>query len=113
MLPLLGARRPGLPSPVGFSGASGQPRGTLALTVSKPASRKSSSLAKKDAIIKTKIVCTLGPASGMHMTGLTNAHLSSESPDTLEKMVDEGMDVARLNFSHGTHRYPHLLSLVD
>jgi pyruvate kinase len=36
---------------------------------------------------KTKIVCTLGPAS--------------EDPKILEKMLLAGMDVARLNFSHG------------
>jgi pyruvate kinase len=34
-------------------------------------------------------VCTLGP--------------SSSSPATIEKLVGAGMDVARLNFSHGTH----------
>jgi len=37
----------------------------------------------------TKFVCTLGPAS--------------ESPDILEKMMKAGMDVARLNFSHGSY----------
>ncbi|HNP36982.1 MAG TPA: pyruvate kinase [Woeseiaceae bacterium] len=37
---------------------------------------------------RTKIVATLGPAS--------------ESPDTLRKMIDAGLDVARLNFSHGS-----------
>jgi len=38
---------------------------------------------------RAKIVCTLGPAT--------------ESPETLLKLLERGMDVARLNFSHGTH----------
>lgn len=37
----------------------------------------------------TKIVCTIGPAS--------------ESLETLEALIDAGMNVARLNFSHGDY----------
>lgn len=38
---------------------------------------------------KTKIVCTLG--------------LVSQTPEVIGKLIDAGMNVARFNFSHGTH----------
>jgi pyruvate kinase len=38
---------------------------------------------------RTKIVCTIGPASS--------------SREMLDKLVEAGMDAARLNFSHGSH----------
>ncbi|RPI79892.1 MAG: pyruvate kinase [Desulfobacteraceae bacterium] len=39
--------------------------------------------------VKTKIVCTIGPAS--------------RAPECIQSLIANGMSVARLNFSHGTH----------
>ncbi|MCL4531461.1 MAG: pyruvate kinase [Chloroflexi bacterium] len=39
---------------------------------------------------KTKIICTIGPAS--------------DKPETLRQLAEAGMDVARLNFSHGDYQ---------
>ncbi|MHA1110111.1 MAG: pyruvate kinase [Promethearchaeota archaeon] len=42
-------------------------------------------------LIQSKIVCTLGPAT--------------DSSEKIKELIDAGMNVARLNFSHGTHDY--------
>ena len=42
-----------------------------------------------DKMKKTKIICTLGPAT--------------DNPQILEKMILSGMNVARFNFSHGAY----------
>ncbi|MGH9377525.1 MAG: pyruvate kinase [Terriglobia bacterium] len=52
---------------------------------------------KHDGARRAKIVCTLGPAS--------------TSPEMLSLLIEAGMDVARLNFSHGVHA-EHLRSLL-
>lgn len=46
-------------------------------------------LPEKSRLRRTKIVCTLGPAT--------------DTPEMIRKMMLAGMDVARLNFSHGDH----------
>lgn len=48
-------------------------------------------VATGDLMPKTKIVCTLGPAS--------------RSVPMIEKLLKAGMNVARFNFSHGSHDY--------
>ncbi|MGW4346378.1 pyruvate kinase [Streptomyces sp. NPDC004690] len=53
---------------------------------------------------RAKIVCTLGPATDTY--------------DRIKALVDAGMDVARLNLSHGTHaeheeRYRHVRRAAD
>ncbi len=47
--------------------------------------------AKNKNFARTKIVCTLGP--------------SNESSEVLVKMIEAGMDVVRLNFSHNSHEW--------
>ena len=46
---------------------------------------------------RTKIICTLGPAS--------------QSPEKIGQLIEAGMNVARLNFSHGTH--PKFQAMID
>ncbi len=44
---------------------------------------------EKDMFRKTKIVCTLGPAT--------------DNEKVMRRLIEEGMNVARFNFSHGSH----------
>jgi pyruvate kinase len=52
----------------------------------------------KLAINKTKLVCTIGPAS--------------DSPGVMLQMLRGGMDIARLNYSHGDFA-KHWLEVID
>src|SRR5882762_1200781 len=48
---------------------------------------------------RAKIVCTLGPASS--------------TPERIGELIDAGMSVARLNFSHGSHEdHARMLAIV-
>src|ERR1700704_4147510 len=48
---------------------------------------------------RAKIVCTLGPASS--------------TPERIGELIDAGMNVARLNFSHGSHEdHAKMLQIV-
>jgi len=48
---------------------------------------------------RTKIVCTLGPASA--------------TADVIDSLMDAGLDVARINFSHGSHeQHARTIALV-
>jgi len=48
---------------------------------------------------KTKIICTVGPACN--------------DEKTLTQMCEAGMNVARLNFSHGTHeQHKKMIDLI-
>lgn len=50
-------------------------------------------------MLRTKVICTLGPASS--------------TPEVVQEMVSSGMDVARINMSHGDHRtHARLIELV-
>ncbi len=47
---------------------------------------------------RTKIICTIGPAT--------------RNPEMLERLINSGMNVARINFAHGT-RDEHARVITD
>jgi pyruvate kinase len=52
-----------------------------------------------DRRIKTKIICTIGP--------------ETESFEMLQRMAGAGMNIARLNMSHGDHDWhKHVIKLI-
>jgi len=54
---------------------------------------------KRSNFRRTKMVCTMGPATS--------------HPEVLEAMIREGLDICRLNFSHGTHdEHQAILNLI-
>src|SRR6266852_5864856 len=59
------------------------------------ASRETIRLKRNDPMRRTKIVCTIGPATS--------------SEERLEQLMRAGMNVARLNFSHGTYQEHELV----
>jgi pyruvate kinase len=67
--------------------------------ISSPRGNDRSRTARDLSFCRTKIVCTLGP--------------SSCSPDALRSLLDAGLNVARINFSHASHdQHAQTIALV-
>merc|ERR1712141_771985 len=77
--------------------ASGQADAQAAATTVEYLSRLQI-LSKADKIRLSGIVCTIGPVS--------------KAPEFLMKMIESGMNIARMNFSHGSHEY-HASTIVN
>jgi pyruvate kinase len=52
-------------------------------------------ISRRQSLRRSKIVCTIGPAT--------------DSEERLAQLLDAGMDVARLNFSHGEHAWHRMV----
>lgn len=56
-------------------------------------------MVKENHTKNTKIVCTIGP--------------SSDKKEVLDQLIENGMNVMRLNFSHGTYEYKRYVLLCS
>lgn len=59
---------------------------------------------KRRPLKRTKLICTIG-------YNKSRCRPSSDNPETAGKLLDEGMSVCRMNFSHGDHA-EHLGQMV-